>query len=67
MDQYKLHSSFDFRLMNDNVTVKMRETLDTFQNLYQIRHVVDTLLPENTPERNDTPRFSVVSLNFISD
>lgn len=67
MDQCKIHLSFNFRLMNDNVSVKMRENLDTFQNLYQIRHVVNTILPEKTLERNDTSPFSVVSWNIIND
>lgn len=38
----------------------MKETVDTFQNLYQIRNVSEIVLPENHMDRFEKLRFNMV-------
>lgn len=43
----------------------MKETVDTFQNLYQIRNVSEIILPDNQMDRFEKLRFNMVRKNRI--
>ncbi|XP_055313726.1 phenoloxidase-activating factor 2-like [Sitodiplosis mosellana] len=46
----------------DKLYVKMKETVDTFQNLYQIRNVSEIILPDNHMDRFEKLRFNMALL-----
>lgn len=50
--------------MNDVLFVKMKETVDTYQNLYQVRNVTEIILPDNYMDRVERLRFNMVSHEF---
>lgn len=39
----------------------MKETVDTYQNLYQIRNVTEIILPDNHMDRFEKLRFNMVN------
>lgn len=43
----------------------MKETVDTFQNLYQIRNITEIILPDNHMDRFERLRFNMVKTGFI--
>lgn len=43
----------------------MKETVDTFQNLYQIRNVTEIILPDNHMDRFEKLRFNMVIIIII--
>lgn len=45
---------------HDKLYVKMKETVDTFQNLYQIRNISEIILPDNHMDRFEKLRFNMV-------
>ncbi|XP_031636089.1 phenoloxidase-activating factor 2-like [Contarinia nasturtii] len=47
---------------HDKLYVKMKETVDTFQNLYQIRNVSEIILPDNHMDRFEKLRFNMALL-----
>lgn len=50
-----------FRYSPDKLYVKMKETVDTYQNLYQIRNVTEIILPDNHMDRFEKLRFNMVN------
>lgn len=54
-----------FRYSHDKLYVKMKETVDTFQNLYQVRNVSEITLPDNHMDRFEKQRFNMVKTGFI--
>lgn len=42
----------------------MKETVDTFQNLYQIRNISEIILPDNHMDRFEKLRFNMVKTGF---
>lgn len=55
-----LETTLNFRYSHDKLYVKMKETVDTFQNLYQIRNVTEIILPDNHMDRFEKQRFNMV-------
>lgn len=47
---------------HDKLYVKMKETVDTFQNLYQIRNISEIILPDNHMDRFEKLRFNMALL-----
>lgn len=44
----------------------MKETVDTYQNLYQVRNVTEIILPDNYMDRIEKLRFNMVkSRSFL--
>lgn len=42
----------------------MKETVDTYQNLYQVRNVTEIILPDNYMDRIEKLRFNMVKSRF---
>ena len=49
------------RYSHDKLYVKMKETVDTYQNLYQIRNITEIILPDNHMDRFEKLRFNMVN------